>query len=121
MHIAISLNSDVPWQWSVITTTMIAVGAVYVCEEACRATTGPQLKMIAIHNLWLLSVHYVPIFSRGMWQAAAVQCCLFLFMLLFYCKVKTIENRFKTVSINNAIMHVGVIANNLIAHNIASM
>jgi hypothetical protein len=110
MHIALSYN--LPWCIKIITLNIFIVFALLIIEKIRESKSEENNWKIAIDYSWLFLLHYIPIlYNNNIYHVFAHT----LFYVIGYSiyKYRIISN----ITINNALMHCGVIINNWFALN----
>lgn len=109
LHYALSYN--IPWVIKSMTFTIFLCCCSLVFEDLEKCKTQFEMRNCAIKYSWIFILHYFPIIWTNGISLAIIH-------LLFYsCGFGLYTSKIiKNDTINNAIMHCGIIINNMFAH-----
>jgi len=108
MHIALSY--EVPWALKSITLNIFILFTLLIIEKIEQSKTEANNMKISIGYSWIFLLHYIPIIYTNQWWFVLLHTVFYIIGFGIYTS-KVIGNE----SINNALMHCGIIINNWFA------
>lgn len=120
LHTALCMTLPKPLAF--MSLSAFSAVALTAMQAVRNAYSSADIKAATLRFSWIFLVHYIPIISRGKIRIAKWQFMGFLVVTGLYLGWNYIglPRRFGAteININNALMHCGLIINNLIAHYI---